>query len=115
MTTAINANQLIKDSAHSQKEQVARNLLTALGSSFQPLVKVKQIMAVDNGVQINFTKGDQGINTVIMTVNERDTVDMHFWRITAKTQKEIVGVGDLQTREEVQGVFENITGFAVHF
>ena len=97
------------------KEQTARNLMTALGSSFQTLVKVKQILIIDNGIQINFTKGQQGINTVIMTVNERDTIDMHFWRITSKTSKVVVAVGDLQTSEEVQGVFENITGFAVHF
>tara|TARA_R100000306_G_C4331192_1_gene120319 strand:- start:179 stop:526 length:348 start_codon:yes stop_codon:yes gene_type:complete len=115
MTTAINANYLIKDSAYSQKEQIARNLMSALGSSFQTLVKVKQILIIDNGIQINFTKGAQGINTVIMTVNERDTIDMHFWSITVKTQKEIVAVGDLQTREEVQGVFENITNLLVHF
>ena len=115
MTTAINANYLIKDSAYAQKEQIARNLLAALGPDFQTLVKVRHILIIDNGIQINFTKGQQGINTVIMTVNERDTIDMHFWRITAKTQKEIVAVGDLQTSEEVQGVFQNITNFAVHF
>ena len=97
------------------KEQTASNLMSALGPNFEVLVNVKQTLIIDNGVQINFTKGQQGINTVIMTVNERDTIDMHFWRITSKTSKVVVAVGDLQTSEEVQGVFENITGFAVHF
>jgi len=109
--------------------QTARNLMTALGPDFQTLVKVSSVFQMDGGsldmegkggwrnggIQIKFAKGQQGINMLRMSVNERDTIDMHFWRITSKAHKEIVAVGDLQTREEVQGVFENITGFAVHF
>ena len=92
-----------------------RAIMAGLGREFQTLVNVKQILVIEDGIEINFTKGLQGINKVIINLNSRDTYDMHFWRITAKTCKVVTAVGDLQTREEVPGVFENITGFAVHF
>ncbi|MEE8465749.1 MAG: hypothetical protein V3S68_04675 [Dehalococcoidia bacterium] len=79
------------------------------GSRFQTMTGVKQIAQIKDGVQFNFGKGSQGINTVLITLNERDTYDLKFWRITAKTAKEIVGVGDIHAGE-LQGVFTNITG-----
>ncbi len=79
------------------------------GGRFQSMTGVKQVAAIDNGVQFNFGKGQQGINTVLITLNGRDTYDMKFWRITPRTMKEIVGVGDIQG-SELQGVFTNITG-----
>jgi hypothetical protein len=42
-----------------------------------------------------------------------DTYDLHFWRITNKTTKEIVGVGDIYN-DQLGGVFENITGLYTH-
>ena len=91
-----------------------RAIMAGLGREFQTLVNVKQILVIEDGIEINFTKGLQGINKVIINLNNRDTYDMHFWRITSKTCKQITAAGDIQV-SQLGGVFENITGFTTHF
>jgi hypothetical protein len=99
-------------------QDIAGNIITAFGPSFQILVNIKQIVILDDGdfsgVVIDFAKGSQGINKVVIEGNDTDSYDMHFWRVTSKACKEITAAGDIQA-SELGWVFENITGFLVHF
>ena len=89
---------------------VTETIISQLGGNrFQAMTGTKQFMQIENGVQANFGKSNQGINSVLITLNDNDTYDLKFWRLTSRSMKEIVGVGDIHA-SELQGVFTNITG-----
>lgn len=91
--------------------QIGATILDQMGRGFWHMVGGKLPVALENGIQFGFMKSNQGINKVVITLNGRDTYDLHFWRITSKQCKEIVGVGDIYN-DQLLGVFENITGLA---
>ena len=93
--------------------EIATTIISQFGRSFPQMVGLKDAVAIDRGVQFGIAKADQGINKVVITLNAMDTYDLHFWRITNKTTKEIVGVGDIYN-DQLGGVFENITGLYTH-
>ena len=94
--------------------EIATTIISQFGRSFPQMVGLKNVVAIERGVQFGHAKGEQGINKVVVTLNARDTYDLAFWRVTNKTTKEIVGVGDIYN-DQLGGVFENITGLLTHF
>ena len=93
---------------------VATTIINQFGPTFPRMVGLKNVVAIEGGVQFGHAKGKQGINKVVVTLNAGDTYDLHFWRITAKTCKEIVGVGDIYN-DQLGNIFEDITGLYTHF
>jgi len=94
--------------------EIASTIISQFGGSFPRMVGLKNVVAIDHGVQFGIAKANQGINKVVITLNGLDTYDLHFWKITNKTTKEIVGVGDIYN-DQLGDVFENITGLYTHF
>ena len=93
--------------------EIATTIISQFGRSFPQMVGLKNVVAIERGVQFSHAKGQQGINKVVVTLNGMDTYDLSFWKITNKTTKEIVGVGDIYN-DQLGGVFENITGLYTH-
>jgi len=93
--------------------EIATTIISQFGRSFPQMVGLKNVVAIERGVQFSHAKGLQGINKVVVILNGRDTYDLSFWRITNKTSKEITGVGDIYN-DQLGGVFENITGLYTH-
>jgi hypothetical protein len=93
---------------------VATTIINQFGPTFPRMVGLKNVVAIEGGVQFGHAKGKQGINKVVVTLNAGDTYDLHFWRITAKTCKEITGVGDIYN-DQLGDIFEDITGLYTHF
>jgi len=91
--------------------QIGTTILEQLGNKFWVMVGGKDAVTVESGIQFGFTKSQQGINKVVITLNPNDTYIMKFWRITPKTCKEIVGVGHVYA-ENMHHVFTDITGLA---
>jgi hypothetical protein len=94
--------------------EIATTIISQFGRSFPQMVGLRNVVAIERGVQFSHAKGQQGINKVVITLNGMDTYDLSFWKITNKTTKEIVGVGDIYN-DQLGGVFENITGLYTHF
>jgi len=94
--------------------EIATTIISQFGRSFPQMVGLRNVVAIERGVQFSHAKGQQGINKVVITLNGMDTYDLSFWKITNKTTKEIVGVGDIYN-DQLGGVFENITGLITHF
>ena len=93
--------------------EIATTIISQFGRSFPQMVGLRNVVAIERGVQFSHAKGQQGINKVVVTLNGMDTYDLSFWKITNKTTKEIVGVGDIYN-DQLGGVFENITGLYTH-
>jgi hypothetical protein len=93
--------------------EIATTIISQFGRSFPQMVGLRNVVAIERGVQFSHAKGQQGINKVVITLNGMDTYDLSFWKITNKTTKEIVGVGDIYN-DQLGGVFENITGLYTH-
>ena len=93
--------------------EIATTIISQFGRSFPQMVGLRNVVAIERGVQFSHAKGQQGINKVVITLNGMDTYDLSFWKITNKTSKEIVGVGDIYN-DQLGGVFENITGLYTH-
>ena len=93
--------------------EIATTIISQFGRSFPQMVGLRNVVAIERGVQFSHAKGQQGINKVVVTLNGMDTYDLSFWKITNKTSKEIVGVGDIYN-DQLGGVFENITGLYIH-
>jgi hypothetical protein len=93
--------------------EIATTIISQFGRSFPQMVGLRNVVAIERGVQFSHAKGQQGINKVVITLNGMDTYDLSFWKITKKTTKEIVGVGDIYN-DQLGGVFENITGLYTH-
>ena len=93
--------------------EIATTIISQFGRSFPQMVGLSNVVAIERGVQFSHAKGQQGINKVVITLNGMDTYDLSFWKITNKTTKEIVGVGDIYN-DQLGGVFENITGLYTH-
>lgn len=87
--------------------------ITTEPRKFKAMIGMKDAVAIERGLQFGFMKAKQGINKVVITLNDMDTYDLHFWNIRGSKAKEIVGVGDIQS-SELLGVFENITGLDTH-
>ena len=96
--------------AAERNQEISATILSQLGRTFWHMVGGKSPVAIDSGVQFGFTKGNQGINKVVITLNGSDTYDLKFWRI-GKTIKEVVGVGDIYN-DQLLDIFENITGLS---
>ena len=94
--------------------EIANTIISQFGRSFPQMVGLKNVVAIERGVQFSHAKGEQGINKVVITLNAGDTYDLHFWKITNKTTKEIVGFGEIYN-DQLVGVFENTTGILTHF
>ena len=101
----------------TNNQTIAGTIMDQLGNGngrgFWHMIGGKDIVAIDNGVQFGFPKAEQGINKVVITLNGHDTYDLKFWRITNRSCKEIVGVGDIYN-DQLGDIFENITGLATH-
>ena len=93
--------------------EIATTIISQFGRSFPQMVGLRNVVAIERGVQFSHAKGQQGINKVVITLNGMDTYDLSFWKITNKATKEIVGVGDIYN-DQLGGVFENITGLYTH-
>ena len=93
--------------------EIATTIISQFGRSFPQMVGLRNVVAIERGVQFSHAKGQQGINKVVITLNGMDTYDLSFWKITNKTTKEITGVGDIYN-DQLGGVFENITGLYTH-
>ena len=105
------ASQAVDDEC---RIDVATTIINQFGPTFPRMGGLKNVVAIEGGVQFGHAKGKQGINKVVVTLNAGDTYDLHFWRITAKTCKEITGVGDIYN-DQLSAIFEDITGLYTHF
>jgi hypothetical protein len=97
--------------AEMNNQEIATTIVSQFGRSFPKMVGLKQVVAIESGVQFGFSRGKQGINKAVITVNASDTYDLKFWRISrsmgATKQVEVeVGVQASQLAE----VFESVTG-----
>ena len=98
--------------------EIAKEILRQLGDfafhiSFAGMIGLKDLVAIDNGIQFGFMKANQGINKVVITLNSNDTYDLKFWNIGRTTFREVVGVGDIMSDQLIE-VFEDITGLDTH-
>ncbi len=97
----------------TQDQEIAKTILEQLGRQIQPMIGLKHPVAIENGLQFGFMKGNQGINKVQIVLNARDTYDMKFWRIGRTRSSEITGAGDIYDHQ-LNSVFEDITGLSTH-
>ena len=98
----------------TSNEQIASTILSQFGRTFDLMVGMESAVVIENGIQFSHAKGNKGINKLVVTLNARDTYDLAFWKITSKTAKEVVGVGEVYNNQ-LAGVFENVTGLLTHF
>ena len=92
-------------------KQIATTILDQFGPLFRPMINAKDAVAIEDGVQFGFMKGNQGINKVQIVLNARDTYDMKFWRIGRTKATEITAAGDIYN-DQLNHIFEDITGLA---
>ncbi len=95
-------------------EQIAETILKQLGGNkFLAMTGARNLLAVDKGLRFNLP--GYKVNTVIISLNERDLYHMTFYKVgkTVATTKILAEYDDVYA-EDIQRNFTLATGLDTH-